>query len=188
MVRGSSASRYTVRLMRFVPVMAVLTTGLALYVSGGVLDQIVTADGLVRVAMLPPWVTLLGFFALGGLGLLWLDRRAVPRGTATAVRPPLAPLLLPLLGLLILTLPYLPVLPDVFPALQVLAGPARGVVWTVVLTQWLWTLGQARIVRADWLQRATAGRLMLAVGLATAVPWRRRRDPSYRDGALPRRG
>jgi hypothetical protein len=123
----------------------------------------------VRVALLPPWVSLVGFLALGALGLLWLDRRAVPRGTATAVRPPLGPLLLPLLGLLILTLHYLPLLPDVFPALQVLAGPVRGVVWLVVLAQWLWTLGQARIVRADWLQRATAPQLMIAVGLATAI-------------------
>jgi hypothetical protein len=155
--------------MRFVPVVAVLSTGLALYVSGGVLDQLFTADGLVRVAMLPPWPALAGFAALGGLSLLWLDRRAVPRGTGTSVRPPLGPLLLPLLGLLVLTLPYLPVLPDIFPALQVFAGPVRGVVWLVILTQWIWTLGQARIVRADWLQRATAKQLMFGIGLATAV-------------------
>jgi hypothetical protein len=155
--------------MRFVPVAAILTAGLALYVSGGVLDQLFTPDGLVRVAMLPPWAALVGFLGLGGLGLLWLDRRAVPRGTATPIRPPLGPLLLPLLGLLVLVLPYLPVLPDLFPPLQMLAGPVRGVIWMVVLAQWIWTLGQARIVRADWLQRATATRLTLAVGLATAT-------------------
>jgi hypothetical protein len=155
--------------MRFVPVWAVVSTGLALFVSAGVQDQVVTPDGLVRVAMLPPWVALAGFLAVGALGLLWLDRKALPRGTATAVRLPLGLLLLPLLGLSVLTLPYLPVLPDVFPALQLLAGPVRGVVWMVVLAQWVWTLSQARIIRADWLQRVTAGQMMLAVGLATAV-------------------
>jgi hypothetical protein len=155
--------------MRFVPAWAVVSTGLALFVSAGVQDQVVTPDGLVRVAMLPPWVALVGFLAVGALGLLWLDRKALPRGTAPAVRLPLGLLLLPLLGLFVLTLPYLPVLPDVFPALQLLAGPVRGVVWLVVLAQWVWTLSQARIIRADWLQRATAGQMMLAVGLATAV-------------------
>jgi hypothetical protein len=36
--------------MRFAPVLAVLVTGLALYFSRGVLDQILTADGPVRVS------------------------------------------------------------------------------------------------------------------------------------------
>jgi hypothetical protein len=155
--------------MGFIPMVAVLVTGLALYLSGGVLDQVLTPDGLVRVAMLPPWAALGGFFALGVLGLLWLDRRAVPRGSTTAVRPPLGPLVLPLLALLILTLPYLPVLPDLFPAIQLLAGPVRAVVWLVILAQLLWTFWQARILRADWLQRVTARQFMTAIGLATTL-------------------
>jgi len=155
--------------MRFVPVVAILVTGLALYVSGAVLDQILAEGEAVRVAILPPWAALGGFLAVGGLGLLWLEQRAIPRGIGTAVRPPVGPLLLPTLALLLLVLPYLPVLPDVFPAIQILAGPVRGVVWLVILTQLLWTLAQARLVRADWLQRATAARFTLAIGLATAV-------------------
>src|SRR5687767_16033565 len=111
--------------MRFAPVLAVLVTGLALYFSRGVLDQVLTANGPVRVALLPPCVALAAFVGLAALGLLWHDRRAVPRGTATAVRPPLGPLVLPVFGLLLLLLPYLPVLPDALPALQMFAGPAR---------------------------------------------------------------
>ena len=157
--------------MRFVPVLAVVVTAMALYVSGGILDQILTPDGLVRVALLPPWQALGGFAATGALGLLWLNRRTVPRGTATttAMRPSLGPLLLPCFGLLLLVLPYLPVLPDVLPAVQLLAGPIRYVVWLVVGSQLIWSLWQARILRADALQRATLGQLAVAIGLATAV-------------------
>ena len=61
-------------------------------------------------------------------------------------------------GLLLLLLPYLPLLPDALPALQMLAGPARGVVWLAVATQFVWVLWQVRLVRADWLQRATLRR------------------------------
>ncbi|HXG90728.1 MAG TPA: hypothetical protein VNJ02_20605, partial [Vicinamibacterales bacterium] len=148
---------------------AVLITGLAIYVSRGVLDEIITGAGAVRVAMLPPWPALGAFLAIGALGLLWLDRRAVPRGTATAVRPPLGPLVLPLFGLLLLILPYLPVLPDRMPALQMLAGPLRGVVWLVVLTQFAWVLWQARLVRAEWVQRWSVRRVSLAIAVATVI-------------------
>jgi hypothetical protein len=155
--------------MGLVPVLAVLVTALALYASRAVLDQVVAADGLVRVALLPPWQSIGGFLAVGILGLLWLDRRAVPRGTATAVRPSLGPILLPLFGLALLLLPYLPVLPDAFPALQVLAGPARSVIWVVTIAQLLWVLWQLRLVRADWLRRATLRQLAVAVGVVTAL-------------------
>ena len=48
-------------------------TGLALYVTRGVLDQTVTAKGVIRFAMLPPWQALAGFMCLGGLLLLGID-------------------------------------------------------------------------------------------------------------------
>ena len=47
-------TRYTVRLMRFVPLLAVIVTGLAAYLSRGVLDQVPSSSGLMRVALLPP--------------------------------------------------------------------------------------------------------------------------------------
>ena len=45
-------------------------TGLALYLTRGVLDQTVTAAGVVRFAMLPPWQALVGFTCLAALALL----------------------------------------------------------------------------------------------------------------------
>jgi hypothetical protein len=49
------------------PMAACAITGLALYVTRGVLDQTVTANGIVRFAMLPPWQALLGFICFGAL-------------------------------------------------------------------------------------------------------------------------
>ena len=85
--------------------LAVLVTGLALYVSRGVLDQVLTAEGTMRVALLPSPLALLGFLAVGGLALLLLDHRTLPRGTATAVQPRLGPLVLPAFGLATLVIP-----------------------------------------------------------------------------------
>jgi hypothetical protein len=164
------ASRPTLcSLMRFVPALAIVVAGLALYLSRGVLDQVVTAGGLVRVAFLPPWPSIGGFVAVGVLGLLWLDRRAVPRASATAVRPPLGPMLLPLFILALLLIPYLPVLPDVVPWLQLPAGPARTIVWLIVGTQLVWVLAQLRLVRVDWLQAASLRQMTIAVAVGTAT-------------------
>ena len=154
--------------MRFVPALAVLVTAVALYVSSGVLDQIVTPSGLVRVALLPPWQTLLGFAGVGVLGLSWLHHQARPRGTRATVRPPLGGLVLPAFALLLLVLPYLPVLPDVVPAVQVLAGPVRLVIWVIVIAQLVWTLWQARLVRANWIQHLTRRQLTLIIAVMTA--------------------
>jgi hypothetical protein len=153
--------------MKVLPMLAVVVTALGLYVSQAVLDQITTSDGPVRVALLPPWQSFVGFLAVGALGLLWLDRRAAPRRTATAVRPQLGPLVLPLFALLLLALPYLPVIPDVIPAVQILAGPVRYVVWLVVATQVVWTMWQVRLVGAEWLQRLSVVQGAIAIGVAT---------------------
>lgn len=155
--------------MRLAPALAVLVSGLALYLSRAVLDQILTTDGLVRAALLPPVQALGAFVGLAALGLLWLDRQTIPRGTATAVRPSLGPLLLPAFGLLVLGLPYLPFLPDALPALQLIAGPVRGVIWLAVVTQLLWVFWQVRLLRADWLQHWTLRRATLVIGLLTTV-------------------
>ena len=155
--------------MRFAPVLAVLITALALYFSRAVLDQILTADGPVRVALLPAWPALAGFALMSALGLLWLDRRTVPRRTASAARPPLGSLVLPLFGLGLLLVPYLPVLPDRLPALQMLAGPVRAVIWLVIGFQLIWVLWQSRLVRADWLSRRNVAQMTIAVGLGAAL-------------------
>ena len=47
------------------PTLACVITGVALYVTRGVLDESMTARGVVRFAVLPPWQALAGFVALG---------------------------------------------------------------------------------------------------------------------------
>src|SRR6185503_11965616 len=106
------------------PMAACAITGLALYVTRGVLDQTVTATGVVRFAMLPPWQALVGFMCLGALLLVGVDHLNAPRVTTTATRRPrLGELVLPLLSSIVLLLPYTPILPDRWPVLQALAGP-----------------------------------------------------------------
>ncbi len=160
--------------MRLTPALAVLTTGLALYLSRGVLDQTAAPEGLVRVALLPPWQALAGFVGLGALGLLWLDRIAPPRSAPSTVA--LAPFVLPLFGLLSLVVPYLPVVPDQLPALQMLAGPLRGVIWLAVVAQLISVLWHSRIIRvnrrAEWarwqMACAIGGLTVLVSGTAAA--------------------
>jgi hypothetical protein len=155
--------------MRVVPACAAVVFALALYVSRGVLDQVLTPDGPVRVALLPPVQALTGFLGLGLLGLLWLNRQTVPRASATQVKAPVGPLVLPLFGLAVLLLPYLPIVGDALPALQAIAGPLRGVIWLAVLAQFAWVLWQSRIVGATWLARRTVGQLTAALVLAAAT-------------------
>ena len=155
--------------MRLVPAVAAVLTGLALYLSRGVLDQVPDGNGLMRVALLPPWPTLAAFTTLAGLGLLWLDRRAAPRGTAPNAPRALGPLVLPLFGLVLLLLPYLPYLPDAIPVLQVFAGPLRAVIWLIVIAQLVWVFWQSRLVTIDRLQSWTLPRVAVLVGAATLV-------------------
>jgi hypothetical protein len=155
--------------MRFVPVLAAIVTALGLYATRGVLDQVQTADGPVRVALLPPWQTLAGFVGVGILGLAWLQRRTRPRTTTVMTQLTIGPLILPTLALLLLVGPYLPVLPDLFPPLQTLAGPLGLVVWVIVLAQLLWTLGRARVIQLDWPQRFDRRQLTVGVALATML-------------------
>src|SRR5829696_7473721 len=94
----------------FWPMAACAITGLALYVTRGVLDQTVTANGVIRFAMLPPWQALLGFVCLAGLLLVGVDHLNAPRGTTTVNRPRLSALMLPLFSLFVLLLPFSPVI------------------------------------------------------------------------------
>src|SRR5688572_3201609 len=89
------------------PAAACVVAGLALYVTRGVLDQAVTAGGVVRFAMLPPWQALVGFICLAALVLVGVDHLNAPRGTTTAKRARLRELVLPMFALAILLLPFL---------------------------------------------------------------------------------
>src|SRR5262245_44188320 len=115
------------------PTIACAITGLALYVTRGVLDQTITANGVVRFAMLPPWQALVGFICLGGLLLVGIDHLNRPRGTTTGSRRPrLADLVLPLVSSIVLLVPYAPIVPDRWPVLQALAGPLGSIVWLAI--------------------------------------------------------
>ena len=148
-------------------------TGLALYVTRGVLDQTVTASGVVRFAMLPPWQALVGFICLAALVLVGIDHLNAPRGTTTANRPRLRDLVLPLFALIVLLLPYLPVLPDRWPALQALAGPLGAMVWIAVAALQVWVLWQSRLIT-----RARHRALAAVDGHARDLSGDRRRPPA----------
>lgn len=151
------------------PMAACAITGLALYVTRGVLDQTVTADSVVRFAMLPPWQALLGFLCLAGLLLVGIDHLNAPRGTTTFARPRLGELVLPLFALAILVLPYLPILPDQLPALQALAGPLGAIVWLTVAALQVWVLWQSRLLTARAIEGWSVTAITLALCAAAAV-------------------
>lgn len=153
------------------PLVACTTAGAALYVTRGVLDQVIAGDGAaVRVALLPPWQALLGLMASAALLLVLIDHLNAPRGTTTRrVRPALGDLALPLVTSGVLLLPYLPILPDRWPVLQILAGPLRHIVWLVVAAHVAWVLWQARLLTMNWLGRWSLPALAVGIGLATAL-------------------
>ena len=151
------------------PTLACVITGVALYVTRGVLDESMTARGVVRFAMLPPWQALAGFVALGGLVLVAVDHLNAPRGTTAFARPALGDLVLPLFSLVVLLLPYLPVLPDRWPALQALAGPLAGIVWLCVAALQVWVLWQSRLLTARVIERWSLRSVTLVIFLATAA-------------------
>jgi hypothetical protein len=152
------------------PTAACIVAGLALYVTRGVLDQTVTATGITRFAMLPPWQALVGFTCLAALVLAAIDHLNAPRGTTTAAtRPRLRDLVLPAFALAVLLIPYLPLIPDRWPALQALAGPLSGVVWLAIAALQVWVLWQSRLVTARIIGGWSVSALALAIFVLTAA-------------------
>jgi hypothetical protein len=151
------------------PVAACAITGAALYATRGVLDQTATAHGVIRFALLPPWQAMLGFTCLAALVLVGIDHLNAPRGTTTGRRPRLSELVLPLFSLIVLLIPFAPVLPDRWPVLQALSGPLAAVVWLAVAGLQLWVLWQARLVTPRAIERWTIARVMAAVFAATVI-------------------
>lgn len=151
------------------PTIACAVTGAALYATRGVLDQTVTPAGVVRFAMLPPWQALVGFICLAALVLVGIDHLNAPRGTTTNRRPRLGDIVLPLIALIVLVVPFLPVVPDRWPVFQALAGPLGAVVWLTVAGLQLWTMWQCRLLTPRWIERLTLPRIAVAIWLATAA-------------------
>lgn len=152
------------------PAASCVITGLALYVTRGVLDQTVTSSGVIRFAMLPPWQALVGFICLAAILLVGIDHLNAPRGTTTNMtRPRLGELVMPLAASMVLLIPYLPALPDRWPALQALAGPLGAIVWLVVAALQVWVLWQSRLITARSIERWSLRSITIAVFLATAA-------------------
>ena len=115
-----------------IPVLACLVVGLAGWASRATLDEVIVGGVRQRVALVPSWQTIVAFAATAAValaGLAVLTRRA--RGTAPQ---PLRVLVLPVFALLLRVVPFLPCLPDWWPALQVLAGPCAWLTWAVAGT------------------------------------------------------
>jgi hypothetical protein len=148
---------------------ACAVTAAALFATRSVIDQAAVGDGATRIALLPPWQALLGFLCLAAFVLIGIDHLNAPKGTTAGRRPRLSDLTLPLLALATLLVPYLPLLPDRWPVLQILGGPFRYIVWSVVLAQLVWVLWQSRLITAIWIERWTIGRITVAIGIVTAA-------------------
>ena len=148
-----------------------VVSGLALWCSNGVLERVTQDDRIVRVALLPPlWVALACcVVAIGAIGALVHLVSRVGQRHAPAALPDasLADLCLPLFATATLVTPYLPHLADWFPALTLLAGPFKGVVWTVVVV----LVARAALLRAGAsvtprLSRRVSAMLVFLAGLA----------------------
>ena len=120
-----------------IPLTAAVIAGIALWLSRASFDVAGTTAAPVRVAMLPSIAELAGLLMLTLL---------ISAGVASLLRTnrtfwePATDALLPVFTLSLLALPYLPWLADWLPALRLLAGPGRIVIWVVVAGQVLWIL------------------------------------------------
>ncbi len=119
--------------------------------------------------MLPPWQTLAGFICLAALLLLAIDHLNGPRRTSAHTRPRLGELVLPLFSLIVLLLPFTPIVPDRWPALQALSGPLGAIVWLSVAALQVWTLWQSRLITARAFERWSVTSIAIAIFLSTAA-------------------
>ena len=115
---------------------AATIAGIALWISRASFDVAGTTHAPERVAMLPSPAELMGFvvmallIAAGIASLHGIGRRA-----QQTFWEPVADPLLPLFAVGLLLLPYLPWVADWLPALRLLAGPGRFVIWVIVIGQ-----------------------------------------------------
>ncbi|MDO8677994.1 MAG: hypothetical protein Q7R30_05445 [Acidobacteriota bacterium] len=151
------------------PLAACAITGAALYATRGVLDQTATGNGVVRFALLPPWQAMLGFTCLAALVLVGIDHLNAPRGTTAGRRPRLSELVLPLFSLIVLLVPFAPVVPDRWPVMQALSGPMAAVVWLGVAGLQLWVLWQGRLITPRAIERWTVTRVVAGIFAATVL-------------------
>ena len=146
-------------------VTAATVAGIALWISRASFDVAGTTAAPIRVAMLPSLAELIGFVVMALLmaaGLAALLR--IGRTRDQSFWGPATEALLPLFALLLLMLPYLPWLSDWVPALRLLAGPGRFLIWVVVIGQVLWIV-------LPRLAPSTAAAMFGAAAVAASAPF-----------------
>lgn len=151
-------------------VTACLVAGAGGWASRAELDEMVTAGGRLRVALVPTWYVFAGFTALAALGAIGLAV-AVTRAAGRAAVPVrrVAAMLLPLFAAALLVVPYVPILPDAVPAVQALAGPGRWLVWAAVVAQLVWVLAPLAPRAGQWWTARSRRVQTAVVWLATAA-------------------
>ena len=147
-------------------------TGIALWVSRASFDMAGTTAAPIRVAMLPSFAELMGLITLSLLVAAGMASLVHKDGSFWA---PVTDALRPLFGLSVLILPYLPWLADWIPALRLLAGPGRILIWVVVLGQVLWVflpqLARKAGLRSPAISRSTGATLFGIVSVALSAPF-----------------
>jgi hypothetical protein len=152
--------------------------GLALWCTRGGLEIVAGPAGPLRVALLPSgWqaLSIVGATIAGTLGLAHLAARAAT-GRWSPITGADADVTRPLAATAVLVLPYLPVIPDVFPALTVLAGRFALLVWLVAAVLALRALTvrvqQGRPARAAVLPRAAIAIAVASAAIYGGLAWR----------------
>ncbi len=152
-----------------IAILACLAFAAAGWASRAELDEVVVDGARQRIALVPsgqPFVAFLALSALGAIGAAILVSSLRRKG---ADAPSAGALVLPVFGLLALVVPYLPVAPDWWPALQALAGPGRWIVWALVATQMVWTLWPSLAPLTLWIAGRSLRAHTVAIWLATAA-------------------
>src|SRR5688500_3906040 len=120
-----------------IPLSAATIAGVALWLSRASFDVAGTTAVPIRVAMLPSFAELVGLVVMALLLAAGIAS-VLHRRRDESFWEPAADVLLPLFALLLLVLPYLPWIADWIPAVRLLAGPGRFVIWVVAIGQVLW--------------------------------------------------
>lgn len=150
-----------------IPILACLVVGLAGWASRATLDEVFVGGVRQRVALVPSWPTMLAFVATAVVGLMGLA--VLARRSRVASPAPLRATVLPVFALLLLVVPFLPSLPDWWPALQVLAGPGAWMLWAVVGALLAWTVAPQAPGIAQWWRTARLSTQTAVVWIVTAL-------------------
>ncbi len=149
------------------PGLACLVVGAAGWASRAELDEVIVGGTRQRIALVPSWQPLLAFLVLAAVVLAGV---VVARSRRRSTSPPaLATLVLPTFGLAALAVPYLPVVPDWWPALQALAGPGLWMIWALVAAQLVWTAWPHLGGLATWCASRRLLTQTAAIWLVTAA-------------------